>query len=284
MSSHGAGAHRAAVRIPGARAAASRANGAKSHGPRTAEGKARSAQNALKHGLSARKHVLLPDDSRAEFTALESALLDDLRPEGALQTLLAHRLIAAAWRLARADRLEFGLLTGGDAFESPGRALVRGGRAAGVFATLVRYRGGAQAELFRTLKVLKALQAEAALAEVAPEAPLERTRSPEPRPGVAPVRVPAEGRPPSPLREVAAKGVQDQAEPRTSVQARDAKATRNEPKRPASGHQCATKATRNEPEHPERTFQRPFQQRVQGSDKRRGPTTVVGDSRAKPTH
>jgi hypothetical protein len=275
MSSHGAGAHRAAIRINGARAAASRANGAKSRGPRTAEGKARSAQNALKHGLSARKHVLLPDDSRAEFTALESALLEDLRPEGALQTLLAHRLIAAAWRLTRADRLEFGLLTGGDAFESPGRALVRGGRAAGAFATLVRYRGGAQAELFRTLKVLKALQAEAAGGELAPEAGVERTQRPEPRPGVAPVRAPAEGRPPSPLREVAAKGVQDQAEPRTSVQARDAKATRNEPERPASGHQCATKATRNEPEPAERSSAHLFDPYVEGNRDAAPPRSVL---------
>ena len=263
MSRPGAGAQRAALRITGARAAArradgaraaaSRANGAKSHGPRTAEGKARSAQNALKHGLSARKHVLLPDDSRAEFTALESALLDDLRPEGALQTLLAHRLIAAAWRLARADRLEFGLLIGGDASESPGRALVRDGRATGVFATLVRYRGGAQAELFRMLKLLKALQAEAAVAEVAPAGRVERTQGPEPRPGVAPVRVPEEGRLPLSLREVAAKGAQDRAEPGAAGQKSDANATRNEPERLASGHQCATKATRNEPERAEPT-------------------------------
>ncbi len=108
MSSHTSA--RAASSAKGARAAASRINGAKSRGPRTAEGKARSAQNALKHGLSAKKHVLLPDDSRAEFKALEAALLEELRPEGALQTLLVHRLVAAAWRLARADRLEFGLL------------------------------------------------------------------------------------------------------------------------------------------------------------------------------
>src|SRR5688572_4251555 len=152
MSSHGTAAAHPAL---SARVAASRANGAKSKGPRTAEGKARSAQNALKHGLCAKKHVLLPEDSRAEFKALESALLEDLRPEGALQTLLAHRLVAAAWRLARADRLEFGLLIGADPRESPGRALVRDGRAAAAFATLVRYRGGAQAELFRTLKALK---------------------------------------------------------------------------------------------------------------------------------
>ena len=158
--------------------------------------------------------MLLPDDSRAEFKALESALLEDLRPEGALQTLLAHRLVAAAWRLARADRLEFGLLIGDDPREAPGRALVRDGRAAGVFATLVRYRGGAQAELFRTLKVLKALQAEAAPAEAAPEAPLETAPGPEPRPGAAALRLPDDGRAPVPLREVARPVVPDEAGPR----------------------------------------------------------------------
>jgi hypothetical protein len=209
MSSH-ASARAQASRANGARAAASRANGAKSRGPRTAAGKARSAQNALKHGLSAKKHVLLPDDSRAEFKALEGALLEELRPEGALQTLLAHRLVAAAWRLARADRLEFGLLTGDGALESPGRVLVRDGRAAGVFATLVRYRGGAQAEFFRTLKALRALQAEAAGA-AADDAPDDAKLRPN-RP------------------ESAANGA------------------RNEPDARAIGHKSATKATPNQPE------------------------------------
>ena len=68
MSSVGA-ALGAAVPVSHARAAASRQNGAKSRGPRTPEGKARSAQNALKHGMRALRYVVLPDEDGVEFQA-----------------------------------------------------------------------------------------------------------------------------------------------------------------------------------------------------------------------
>jgi hypothetical protein len=106
--------------LPSARAEASRRNGAKSCGPKTPEGKLRSSQNALKHGLRAQKCVVLPGESAAEFAALEAALLEELAPEGALQSVLAQRVVAATSRLARADRLE------ADVFEVegvPGRSL-----------------------------------------------------------------------------------------------------------------------------------------------------------------
>ena len=89
-----------------ARAEVSRRNGAKSRGPTTPEGKARSAQNALKHGLRAQQHVVLPGENAAEFKALEAALLEGLAPEGALQAVLARRVVAAAWRLERAEQIE----------------------------------------------------------------------------------------------------------------------------------------------------------------------------------
>ena len=258
-------ARAAASSADGARAAASRANGAKSRGPRTAEGKARSAQNALKHGLCAKKHVLLPDDSRAEFKALESALLEDLRPAGALQTLLAHRLVAAVWRLARADRLEFGLLAGGAAHEGPGRALVRDGRAAAAFAMLVRYRGGAQAELFRILKLLKELQAAATDADPIVDASAGPAADPgaDRRPRRSSRARPGPGRPsrrclrrpppaPLPLGATARTGTPNRAGVRRPLLAGIADAPRDEPENAASGHRCAANATRNEPGRPAR--------------------------------
>jgi hypothetical protein len=162
--------------LPSARAEASRRNGAKSKGPKTPEGKACSAQNALKHGLRAQKHVVLPGESAAEFAALEAALMEELAPEGALQSVLAQRVVAAAWRLSRAERLEAELFEknhfpGGNL----GLALIRDCNGARSFDTLLRYRGGTLAELWRALRTLKALQAEqaaqAAPRTVAPEAP-----------------------------------------------------------------------------------------------------------------
>ena len=147
--------------LAAARAEASRRNGAKSCGPKTPEGKARSAQNALKHGFRAQQCVVLPSESAAEFAALEAALIEELAPEGALQSVLAQRVVAASWRLARAERLEAELfaenqLTG----RSLGLALIRDCNGARSFDTLLRYRGGTLAELWRALRTLKALQAE----------------------------------------------------------------------------------------------------------------------------
>ena len=151
--------------LPSARAEASRRNGAKSRGPKTPEGRARSAQNALKHGLRAQKYVVLPDEDAAAFEALEAALMEELAPEGALQTVLARRVVAASWRLERAERLEAELFAHEtyemfDKAADLGLALIRDCNGAGAFDTLLRYRGGTLAELWRALRTLKTLQTE----------------------------------------------------------------------------------------------------------------------------
>jgi hypothetical protein len=191
MSSVGA-APGAAVSVSSARAEASRRNGARSRGPKTAEGKARSAQNALKHGLRAQKHVVLPEEDGVEFTTLETALIEELAPVGALQAVLAQRIAVAAWRLMRADRIEVEVLghrRGRDG--DLGLAVIRDGNGAGALATLLRYRGSALAEFMRSLRALKALQAEArAHAKAAAEA-----RAPAPAPARPAVLRPASAAP-----------------------------------------------------------------------------------------
>jgi hypothetical protein len=167
MSSAGA-ARRAAVSVSDARAEASRRNGAKSRGPKTPEGRARSAQNALKHGMRAQKYMVLPEEDADEFAGLEAAMIEELAPVGALQTVLARRVAVAAWRLARADRLEAEVFAErGYGAAGPGLALIRDGNGTRSFETLLRYRGAAMAEFWRALRTLKALQAEQA-AETGP--------------------------------------------------------------------------------------------------------------------
>jgi hypothetical protein len=176
MSTIGA-APRAAVHT--ARAEASRRNSARSRGPKTPEGKVRAAQNALEHGLRAAKHVVLPDEDAAAFAALEAALLDDLAPVGALQAVLASQIVSAAWRLARADRIEAEILIFRDRGEGDlGLAVTRDGNSARALPTLLRYRGAAHAELLRALRTLRALQAAArAGAQAEPAAAPARRRA-----------------------------------------------------------------------------------------------------------
>ncbi len=80
---------------------ANRANAQKSTGPRTPEGKATVAQNAVKHGLLARTAVLHGEDWE-EYTCFNEELLDELYPDGVMEQELADRIVSLSWRLRRA--------------------------------------------------------------------------------------------------------------------------------------------------------------------------------------
>jgi hypothetical protein len=82
---------------------ANRANAQKSTGPRTPEGKAAVAQNAVTHGLLARAGVI-PGEDEHEFQAHREGLLKQLRPGAPLEEVLAERIVDLSWRLKRAVR------------------------------------------------------------------------------------------------------------------------------------------------------------------------------------
>lgn len=87
------------------------ANAQKSTGPRTAAGKARSRQNALKHGILSAETLITDGETKedaATFEALGEELRADLAPQGFLQETLVDRLVALIWRWRRVLRYENG--------------------------------------------------------------------------------------------------------------------------------------------------------------------------------
>ncbi len=85
---------------------ANRRNAQKSTGPRTPQGKARSARNALSHGLTASSTPLLSSESQEHYDAFSQALLQDLAPRTPEQQLLAERIVQLHWRLRRLPQAE----------------------------------------------------------------------------------------------------------------------------------------------------------------------------------
>jgi len=84
---------------------ANRLNAGKSTGPRTAEGKEIVSQNAVKHGLLARRAVIVGEDPW-EFEFHRDRMLAELAPAGAMESMLAERVVSLSWRLRRAERVQ----------------------------------------------------------------------------------------------------------------------------------------------------------------------------------
>jgi hypothetical protein len=84
-----------------AQIAANRANSGLSTGPRTPEGKSRSAENNLRHGLASGR-LTLPGESTADFDLLEADLLKHHRPANVTETLLVQKMAQHYWLTQRA--------------------------------------------------------------------------------------------------------------------------------------------------------------------------------------
>jgi hypothetical protein len=146
-----------------AKQAANRANALRSTGPKSQEGKARSAKNAMKHGLLSRE-VLLSDEDEREFESFARRMSRALSPVGALELTLAERAITATWRLRRLERIEILMFEDGRK-SYQGEELGIGSAFVGLsvngdgFSKLSRYEAGIERTLFRALHELQRMQA-----------------------------------------------------------------------------------------------------------------------------
>jgi hypothetical protein len=122
-------------------------------GPKTPEGKSRSSQNAVTHGLRATKidNAVSPE-LRAEYERLRKQYLDEYKPTGAIENTLLDMVIFAAWQLYKIREMELWTDIDLGSLGSFGRS-----------EKLARYRGSHERLLFRSLNQLKQIQQERAL-------------------------------------------------------------------------------------------------------------------------
>lgn len=84
---------------------ANRRNALKSTGPRSPEGKARSARNGVHHDLSNR-HFILASECPLAFEKFLHVFYDEHRPATPTETTLVDTMAIARWRLMRLEGFE----------------------------------------------------------------------------------------------------------------------------------------------------------------------------------
>jgi len=152
-----------------ARQTANAANARLSTGPRTAEGKARSAQNACKHGLTAAQLIIGAED-REEFDEFLAQLQTDICPQGAIQQILFDQLVASAWNLRRIRRMETELTASAESYLD----ILDDPALTAKLDRLARHETRIERSFHRSLRELKSLQTDAALALTLPLAFVQR--------------------------------------------------------------------------------------------------------------
>jgi len=106
-------------------AARNRNNAQHSTGPRTAQGKAASSQNARKHGFTVTGHQILATEDPAVYAAFEDEIITIYNPKSLRERLAVVELAQCRWALRRFDEAEISLLNtclcNGE--QTPGEAL-----------------------------------------------------------------------------------------------------------------------------------------------------------------
>lgn len=137
-----------------------------STGPRSVEGKARSSQNAIRHGFTARD-IVIPGDLASDFESLQADLLAELQPGSTIEMQYFRQLLRACWNLVRIDREESRIFTddGLDVLLSDKHAVLQ------------RYRRQQERSRAEAMKALRQLQTERALRQI-PALEIFRDESP----------------------------------------------------------------------------------------------------------
>ena len=89
-----------------AQIAANRRNSLRSKGPTSEEGRRRSSQNAIKHGLTAHVTTVLSSEDAAAFDEQMTGVVRTLNPRNPIKGRLARQAGESAWMHDRAVRLQ----------------------------------------------------------------------------------------------------------------------------------------------------------------------------------
>ena len=129
---------------------ANRSNAKKSTGPRTPEGKARSRENALRHGLCARP-ILMDCEDEDEFNEMVDNLLEEWRPATTTENMVFCKMVEQFW-LSRRATIQLSestdYLTGKDGDEEDARNV----------SLMLRYSQTAMRGFFKAMNELIKLQ------------------------------------------------------------------------------------------------------------------------------
>jgi len=146
---------------------ANRSNATHSTGPLTPEGKAASSQNARSHGYYA-KRLYLSEEDQAKYAAMESQLHAEINPQGIEELNALKQLLHGLWLIdPLRDREAYLLhvyLQSGDPEDEK------------FYTRIARARRSAQADINRARQLLKILQENRVLAQLA-EVPLAVPRT-----------------------------------------------------------------------------------------------------------
>jgi len=137
------------------------------------EGKEAVRTNAIRHGLAAKRHIVLRGEDQSFYDELLNALLTDYAPANTQEEMLVHQIAEHHWRLLRARNMEtagfevnldeFAKQFGEDPNSLPpldhGAALAVGlNRFGSLTAKVHRYETAAERSYYRAIRELAKLQ------------------------------------------------------------------------------------------------------------------------------